>query len=483
MKDVSDNSSHNVHDDSRPQHQQLHQQSSRQQNEVLDDEHEQQISAFFGHSDEVTQSLPTELQKEQQQHQQSLEQQHQHSPKQQQQQQTEEHHQQRHQHRRSQSQQHLLSPTLSSPLPNGSNKSPRHLRKRSCMAVLRDHDEIKPMAWDDRLLIQVKKAFTVNLNNNDNNTEIDDHHRGLIIPKNNSGIRLSYDDDAAGIANIMKRNSSKKLMIDGSSRALLKYGDDSIKSKDSSIDNKNRIIFDPLQKGLSSSSIRSSDNERNNSNQNSSSNNNTGHYHTKPIHEQQNEEVKDDNNKTLDNGNDVIVSPPPINMNGSSSKNINNDNNNLDQNSNHSATKKRGGWLKRLSLSHDQISSHDEPDANNDNSNDDNNDNNNNHEEDNENEDDDPLLNQSNQALINRPFKKNKYSLSSFFHWTFRVNFLILFTLMSIGFFSFVILFAGLITIGGNMDPKCIVIGGSLPFNNASAPFSDAFTLSWTTFS
>lgn len=72
-------------------------------------------------------------------------------------------------------------------------------------------------------------------------------------------------------------------------------------------------------------------------------------------------------------------------------------------------------------------------------------------------------------------------SLAYYLHWMNRVNFLFLFVVMCIAFFALVILFAGFITIAGNMEPDCIRIGGE-KFGAAGAPFADAFSLSWTTF-
>jgi hypothetical protein len=72
--------------------------------------------------------------------------------------------------------------------------------------------------------------------------------------------------------------------------------------------------------------------------------------------------------------------------------------------------------------------------------------------------------------------------LALYLHWMFRVNFIFLFGVMCIMFFALVILFAGLITIAGTVDPECVRIGGQ-EFNSQDTAFADAFTLSWTTFS
>jgi hypothetical protein len=64
----------------------------------------------------------------------------------------------------------------------------------------------------------------------------------------------------------------------------------------------------------------------------------------------------------------------------------------------------------------------------------------------------------------------------------FRVNFIFLFAVMCTMFFALIMVFAGVIVGVGRLDPECILVGGA-PFANATAPFADAFGLSWTTFS
>jgi hypothetical protein len=73
-------------------------------------------------------------------------------------------------------------------------------------------------------------------------------------------------------------------------------------------------------------------------------------------------------------------------------------------------------------------------------------------------------------------------SLAVYLHWMFRVNFIFLFAVMCTMFFCLVMVFAGAIVGAGRLDPECIRVGGA-PFSNATAPFADAFALSWTTFS
>ena len=72
--------------------------------------------------------------------------------------------------------------------------------------------------------------------------------------------------------------------------------------------------------------------------------------------------------------------------------------------------------------------------------------------------------------------------LAMYLHWMFRVNFVFLFAVMCITFFGLVITFAGFIALAGNLDDKCVRIGGE-PFDSADTGFADAFALSWTTVS
>jgi len=68
--------------------------------------------------------------------------------------------------------------------------------------------------------------------------------------------------------------------------------------------------------------------------------------------------------------------------------------------------------------------------------------------------------------------------LASSLHWMFRSNFLVLFATMCLCFFALIIFFAGIIMGVGRLDRECVRVGGE-----TSAIFSDAFALSWTTFS
>ncbi|GAX10050.1 hypothetical protein FisN_25Lh099 [Fistulifera solaris] len=72
-------------------------------------------------------------------------------------------------------------------------------------------------------------------------------------------------------------------------------------------------------------------------------------------------------------------------------------------------------------------------------------------------------------------------TLAIYLHWMFRVNFLFLFGLMWLAFVGLTIVFAGFIAIAGRMDSSCVQVSRN-DFGAAGTPFSDAFALSWTTF-
>lgn len=72
--------------------------------------------------------------------------------------------------------------------------------------------------------------------------------------------------------------------------------------------------------------------------------------------------------------------------------------------------------------------------------------------------------------------------LATSLHWMFRVNFIFLFAVMCAIFCVLVMFFAGLIIGVGYLDGQCIQLAGT-PFTNSTAEFSDAFALSWNTFS
>lgn len=66
-------------------------------------------------------------------------------------------------------------------------------------------------------------------------------------------------------------------------------------------------------------------------------------------------------------------------------------------------------------------------------------------------------------------------------NWTFNANFSVLFlSFLAIFMFSMFI-FAVLLKLAGEAQPKCIAVGGE-PFDTSNARLADAFALSWTTF-
>ena len=73
-------------------------------------------------------------------------------------------------------------------------------------------------------------------------------------------------------------------------------------------------------------------------------------------------------------------------------------------------------------------------------------------------------------------------TLSSYLHWMFRVNFLLLFILSCVVFFTLIVGFTGLLVVAGRMDNECIRIGDNVFGGVGGAAFADAFALSWTTF-
>ena len=73
-------------------------------------------------------------------------------------------------------------------------------------------------------------------------------------------------------------------------------------------------------------------------------------------------------------------------------------------------------------------------------------------------------------------------TLSSYLHWMFRVNFLLLFILSCVVFFTLIVGFTGLLVLVGKLDNECIRIGEKGFGGFGGAAFADAFALSWTTF-
>lgn len=67
-------------------------------------------------------------------------------------------------------------------------------------------------------------------------------------------------------------------------------------------------------------------------------------------------------------------------------------------------------------------------------------------------------------------------------NWMFRTSFLVFFVYSMVWFYALVIFFTGFITASGIARPECVLVGGE-KFGHADTRFSDAFSLSWHTFS
>ena len=63
------------------------------------------------------------------------------------------------------------------------------------------------------------------------------------------------------------------------------------------------------------------------------------------------------------------------------------------------------------------------------------------------------------------------------------MNFPVLFILSCLVYFGLIVLFTGFIVLAGTVDPTCVNIGGSSFQSAGGNPFTNAFSLSWTTFS
>lgn len=74
-------------------------------------------------------------------------------------------------------------------------------------------------------------------------------------------------------------------------------------------------------------------------------------------------------------------------------------------------------------------------------------------------------------------------SLVTFLHWLFRINFSFLFLLSCFVFFGLVVIFTGFIILAANFDATCVQVGGVPLRYQGGNSFTDAFSLSWTTFS
>ena len=72
--------------------------------------------------------------------------------------------------------------------------------------------------------------------------------------------------------------------------------------------------------------------------------------------------------------------------------------------------------------------------------------------------------------------------LYRYIHWTFAASFPSVFLSFLFIYFSFALIFGGLLMIAGDAEPNCIMMAGE-PFGTTPhTKFSDAFALSWTTF-
>ena len=72
--------------------------------------------------------------------------------------------------------------------------------------------------------------------------------------------------------------------------------------------------------------------------------------------------------------------------------------------------------------------------------------------------------------------------LYRYIHWTFAASFTSVFLSFLFIYFSFALIFGGLLMIAGDAEPNCIMMAGE-PFGTTPhTKFSDAFALSWTTF-
>ena len=78
-------------------------------------------------------------------------------------------------------------------------------------------------------------------------------------------------------------------------------------------------------------------------------------------------------------------------------------------------------------------------------------------------------------------YKPGKH-LYGYIHWTFTASFMSVFLSFLLIFSAFNVAFGGLLMLAGNREPNCIMMAGE-PFGTTpNTKFSDAFALSWTTF-
>ena len=78
-------------------------------------------------------------------------------------------------------------------------------------------------------------------------------------------------------------------------------------------------------------------------------------------------------------------------------------------------------------------------------------------------------------------YRPSKY-LYKYLNWTFHASFSAVFLSFLVIFISLCLIFAGLYELVGNWKPNCIIVSGEDFGTNPNSKFSDAFALSWTTF-
>jgi len=91
------------------------------------------------------------------------------------------------------------------------------------------------------------------------------------------------------------------------------------------------------------------------------------------------------------------------------------------------------------------------------------------------------ILNLLNLSPDEYSYYPNQWVLS-YINWTFRCNLTVIIISFTFGYFIMCVLFAVLLKIAGDANPECVIIGGEAYGTETSTSFSDAFHLSWTTF-
>jgi hypothetical protein len=72
--------------------------------------------------------------------------------------------------------------------------------------------------------------------------------------------------------------------------------------------------------------------------------------------------------------------------------------------------------------------------------------------------------------------------LYRYIHWTFAASFFSVFLSFLLIYTAFNLVFGGLLMIAGDAEPNCIMMAGEPYGTTPHTKFSDAFALSWTTF-